>query len=336
MVNNLVANTSPQPWLSILIPVYNVEPYLQDCLNSVYSQHDTGIEVICVEDCSTDNSLIILQEFAQKNPLKIIQHSHNSGLSQSRNTLIEAATGEYLWFLDSDDAISAGSISKLKKIVAQHHPDIVFCDFFLWREKPNLRHKLRGEGHRKTLAAQPNVLHADADLLFKALYTYGRLHIWSKISKRALWQNGLRFPVGRLMEDMVVTPRLLLQAKTFYYVDETWIAYRQRKGSILATWNPAKFDDTSWANSGVLDLWLAKYPQLSADARFAFSNFCAKSFISVSRHLRKTKVDTRAVRRQHQQAFCENSHTSPQTLKYQYFKRGRFYAYYRFWKHLDP
>ncbi|MGV8837580.1 glycosyltransferase family 2 protein, partial [Cellvibrio sp.] len=119
------------PWLSVLIPVYNVKDYLDDCFQSVLSQCDENIEIIALDDRSTDGSFEYLQAVAAKasHPIKILQHAHNRGLSAARNSLVAAATGEYVWFLDSDDVIADGAIDQLRGIVNRHSPDLVMCDY---------------------------------------------------------------------------------------------------------------------------------------------------------------------------------------------------------------
>ena len=97
------ANT---PILSVLIPVYNVEPYLRDCLDSVVGQSMKELEIICVDDGSTDGSLQILKEYAQKDPrVKVIHKEQNEGLLLARKTAVNAASGAYFLFVDSDDYI---------------------------------------------------------------------------------------------------------------------------------------------------------------------------------------------------------------------------------------
>ena len=92
------------PKVSVIIPVYNTEKYLEKCLDSVCNQTLSDIEIICVDDCSTDNSLNILKEYAQKdNRIKLIEFKENKGAAAARNEGIKAATGEYIGFIDSDD-----------------------------------------------------------------------------------------------------------------------------------------------------------------------------------------------------------------------------------------
>lgn len=277
-----------KPWLSILIPVYNVEAYLHECLESVVLQILPGVEIITLDDCSTDGSHQLLQEFAEDSivPITILRHEQNRGLSAARNTLLDNARGDYVWFLDSDDALHPGALVALRKITRKYLPDLVLCDFRVWREQQRWKHLWRGENHTATFAGTKQKLFTDPLRLFEGIYKERNLHIWSKISKRSLWGTDLRFPEGRVMEDMVVTPRLALRVQTYFYQPSVWVAYRQREGSILSSSNQKKIEDMSIACAGVLDLWLQHHPQLSRRARFYFSYFCVKTHICVARDMR--------------------------------------------------
>lgn len=309
------------PWLSILIPVYNVQAYLPDCLDSILSQSDAGIEIILLDDCSTDNSWQLMQEIQQahQHPISLLRHDRHQGVSAARNSLIEQAQGDYIWFIDSDDALSKGAVSELKSIVTSHHPDLIMCDFYMWRKVIKLKHKLRGELHRKSFIGPENHLSTDLDALFYGLYTCGQLHIWSKISKRVLWQD-LRFPVGRLMEDVTLSPRLFMQVKNYFYATRVWVAYRQRPGSILSTPNPQLLLDTSKSTEGILRDWLIAHPHLSPPSRFVFAHFCAKLFIGIARNLRKT--GNKSLLKTHQDDFFANTQTTRGWLIKQYLQRG--------------
>ncbi|GGY77913.1 hypothetical protein GCM10011613_23130 [Cellvibrio zantedeschiae] len=320
-------------WLSILIPVYNVEDYLRECLASVLSQVDSRIEIILLDDCSTDNSLKVLTGFiAQVSiPIKIMQHNKNSGLSAARNSMLEAAQGTYLWFLDSDDLMEAGAIQQLKTIVDDHSPDLVMCDFRVLRERQRLKHKLRGEDHRVSFVGEPNTLLRDPVALFYGLYKKGELHAWSKISKRSLWGEDLRFPPGRYMEDMVTTPRLALRVSSYFYCPQVWVAYRQRQGSILATTSEKKIEDAALGCAGILDLWLQKHPQLSSKIRLAFSHYCARTHYVVMRDLRRLKPNLYAQQKEnYRQQLFNNIHWNKLELCWQYSKRGLFSRLLRF------
>ncbi len=325
----------PQYWLSLLIPIYNVETYLRECLESVLAQIDGGVEIIALDDCSTDNSLSLLQDIAQHSlhPINILRHTHNQGLSAARNSLLEIAKGDYIWFLDSDDLMEPGAMRQLKKITEEHKPDLIMCDFRVLRHQQTLKHRLRGENHRNSFVGPPNILLQNSAALFYGLYKKGELHAWSKISKRHLWGNDLRFPVNRYMEDMTTTPRLALRASTYFYCPQVWIAYRQRQGSILSTPSVKKIEDAACGNAGVLDLWLQKYPNLSNEIRLAFSHYCARTHYVVMRDLKRSKHLIRAYvqtkNNYRAQLFHNIGWTKPQ-LCWQYGKRGLISRLIRF------
>lgn len=318
-------------WLSILIPVYNVENWLEDCIHSVASQIVPGVEIITLEDCSTDNSLEVLQQLADKSttPIRILRHKKNRGLSAARNSLIEAATGDYLWFLDSDDALQPGAINQLQQVIKQHSPDLILCDFRVWRENQQPKHRWRGENQVSTFTGSINCLQSDPIKLFEGLYRAGNLHLWSKISRRSLW-NELRFPEGKVMEDMVVTPRLALRAKSYIYQPSVWVAYRQREGSILSSFSEKKIEDMSQACAGVLAEWTREYPNLSSSARFAFSYFCVKTHICISRNVRSLYKNPETALDIYRQRLFEHIGWNKANLYWEYIKRGWFIRLNRF------
>ncbi len=128
------------PKVSIIIPVYNVEKYLQRCLDSVVNQTLKDIEIICVNDGSTDNSAIILEEFSKKDERIKIVNQKNGGLSRARNTGLEHSNGDYIGFLDSDDWIDLDYYEKLHDAAERNNCDIAFADFIRKNEK---NHKVR-------------------------------------------------------------------------------------------------------------------------------------------------------------------------------------------------
>lgn len=319
-----------RPWLSILLPVYNVSAFLDECFASIFQQQLDGVEIIAINDCSTDDSLIKLQAIARaaSAPVTILQHAQNRGLSASRNTMLEASQGDYIWFLDSDDALHPNAVAELRSIVGQHAPDLILCDFNVWRTNSTLKHQLRGENHKKTFTGPAAQLLSDPEALFEGIYLARNLHIWSKISRRELWGEDLRFPEGKVMEDMVITPRLALRAKSYFYQPQVWVAYRQREGSILSTLNIKKIEDMSTACAGVLPLWLEKYPQLSSRARFAFCYLCIKTHIVITRDLRKLQKNPDLTI--YRQRLFSHMHISKPGLYWQYIKRGWILRLIRF------
>lgn len=273
------------PWLSICIPVYNVRQYLEACIESVLSQPLQGVEVLLLDDCSTDGSATVAEQFASQYSanLRLLRHPRNQGISAVRNSLLDAATGTYVWFLDSDDILMPGAIKGLAETVERHRPDLVLCDFYDMRDKVRLKHRLRREHHRRTFPGPANTLLHDRNALWDGLLRQGHMHVWSKIARRELWGTDLRFPVGRTFEDMAVAPFLALRARSYVYVDRIWIGYRKRPGSIVASQSEGKLDDMQAATASLPALTANLTPALSATGRFYASWMAAKNFIAAAR-----------------------------------------------------
>src|SRR5690554_5458375 len=118
-------STARSPLVSIVIPLYNVEQYVDECLESVRQQTYENLEIIVVEDCSTDNSLKALEPYLADERVRLIQHEQNGGLSAARNTGIEAATGEYLMFVDSDDVVERTLVEVCIRAARRLSADVV-------------------------------------------------------------------------------------------------------------------------------------------------------------------------------------------------------------------
>lgn len=275
----------PKPWLSILIPVYNVQDYLAECLASVRAQALQGVEVLLLDDASTDGSARLMEALAQQDghPVRLLHHSRNQGLSAARNSLLEASRGDYLWFLDSDDLLLPGAVAAVAALVReQAAPDLILVDFRVLRARERLKHRLRGESHRRTFDGRPRQRQQSRDELVAGVFRQGLLHSWSKISRRRLWAEDLRFPVGRYYEDMYTTPELLLRATSFAYLPEVCVAYRQREGSILASMNAQKVSHMMGSLLGLPERLRAAGVQ-SKDAELALAQYAARTFVTACR-----------------------------------------------------
>lgn len=281
------------PWLSILVPVYNVEPYLKECVDSILKQADAQLEVILLDDVSTDGSSRVISELELSWPgrLRVLRHETNRGLSAARNTMLDAAQGRYIWFVDSDDLVATGAIPALKRLIERDEPDLILCDFSVLRERPRLKHRLRGENHRRTFLGPSGQTMTDRSVLFRGVVEGVNLHAWSKIAKRDLWGKDLRFPVGHYFEDMVVVPRLTLRARSFHHVAQPWIQYRQRQGSILATMSMKKVQDMSRSLLGVRDEFAAADFRPTMAAQFALAYLAARNFIGSARFVARQHPD---------------------------------------------
>lgn len=235
MTTQVIQGSSHQkPWLSIMIPAHNVAPYVEECLRSILDQAGTDIQIIVCDDCSTDDTKAIVEAIAAANPgrLTMFQNPRNLGLSATRNAMIAHATGEYFWFIDSDDSIRPGAIAAIRQTVETYQPDIVSGDY---HKKRIRKFALHGLWQRH--------LRPNADIL-SAICEARKMYIWLKISHHGLWDDGLRFPEGRSFEDAATVPRLALRAKSMVHMRRSLVNYRVRPGSILSaiTRTPERFN----------------------------------------------------------------------------------------------
>jgi CDP-glycerol glycerophosphotransferase (TagB/SpsB family)/glycosyltransferase involved in cell wall biosynthesis len=227
------------PKLSLVVPVYKVQGYLPECLDSILGQDCTDFEIIAVDDCSPDGSGAILDEYAKRDDrIHVIHLTENVGLGRARNAGLEKATGDYVLFLDSDDTLSDGALSAIRdRIEATGDPEILIFDYArtYWdgRVRPNLRADLLKEEGPDTfsLAERPQLL----DLL---------QIVWNKAYRRDfVTRTGLTFPPG-YYEDAPWTFCSLISTERIAVLDRVCVYYRQRRegGNILKTVSRKHFD----------------------------------------------------------------------------------------------
>lgn len=208
--------------ISIIVPVYNVEQYLSKCIESLTKQTLKDIEIILVNDGSTDDSVRICKEYMSRdNRIKLI-NKINGGLSDARNEGIKIAKGKYIGFVDSDDWVDINMYNNLYDIARKSKADIVQCDFLMvYDEKFSLSDTLEG---KKVYIQEP------IEYLYKGEYVKN-IVVWNKIFKKELFDE-IEFPVGKVHEDEFTTYKLLMKAKLMVETDFKMYFYRQREGSI--------------------------------------------------------------------------------------------------------
>lgn len=210
---------------SIIIPVYNVEPLLRRCLDSVLSQNYKNIEVIIVNDGSTDNSLTICNEYKAKDSRIILINKENGGLSSARNAGIEKASGDILLFVDSDDWINSNLCSSIVPIFNHKEIDIVIFGFTIIQGK---RIKSINNPQSKYISKEEAM---EGLLIDKSIRNYA----WNKAYKTELFKN-VRYPEGKTFEDVATTFKLFDNASSFYTIDKCLYNYEIRSNSISTKW----------------------------------------------------------------------------------------------------
>ena len=209
------------PKVSVIVPIYNVEKYLEKCINSLLSQTLEDIQIILVNDGSKDNSGNIAKECEKNNKNRIIYvEKENGGLSDARNYGLKYATGDFIAFLDSDDYIEKNAYEEMYNKAIEENADYVECDF-IWEF--------------------PNKIRVDKQYPYKnkkEMLSFVRVVAWNKLIKRQLiTDNNLEFPKGLRYEDVEFTYKLIPFINKFAYVDKPFIHYVQREGSIANVQN---------------------------------------------------------------------------------------------------
>lgn len=230
--------------VSIIVPVYNVEKYLAQCLDSLINQTLKEIEIICINDGSKDNSTKILTAYAQKDVrIKIINQT-NQGLSAARNNGISVATGEYIGFVDSDDWVDIDFYEKLYSAGKKYDSDIVAGDFY--REGKFLKSE-KLKYRKEELFTKPAEKVAKA---FIPRYNY----VWNKIYRReALLNLNILFPVGMFYEDMFWLIKIIYNMQGFVTVPRTYYHYRKVEGSIVTQKSVKHQQDYFFAEKELFD-----------------------------------------------------------------------------------
>lgn len=283
-----LAGTEPRPWLSILVPVYNVAPFVEECLHSIGGQLDgrPDIEVILLDDLSTDESANLCENFIARcdADIRLLRHAENSGPSAARNSMLEVARGDYVWFVDADDKILPGSIEALQRIAASVAPDIIMCDYV--RE---------GREHYPTFDGPARCVGNCTETLVAGVFAKRRLHAWSRIWKRDLFGSSIRFPVGACFEDAATIPWLLLKAESHYYAAEPWVYYRSRPGSIMArlartrSFDVRRNDDLAGALTGFSGALADALPHAGPETLAAVACFQSREFVKIAKRLARRR-----------------------------------------------
>lgn len=234
--------------LSIIIPVYNVAPYLEKCLRSVLYAGPEGYEVIAVNDGSTDDSPEILERWQEAWPsLLTVITTENQGLGAARNTGLERARGEYLLFVDSDDALAPGAVEQMLACLDRDFDLCIFDSVSVAPDGRELQY-VRGCGRsgNLSLAEYPGLLLEIPNA-------------WNKIYRRRFFtENDIRFPPRVWFEDLRTVLKLYYYAESILYLPEAWYRYLIRPGSITNTSNTQRSLEIIPAVEDVLDFFRQK------------------------------------------------------------------------------
>ena len=252
------------PEISVIVPVYNRESYLDKCLQSVLSQEGVNVEIIIIESSSTDNSPAICDRYASEHSCIKVFHTENLGISAARNRGLSEVTGDYIVFLDSDDYISEGSLKFLLDTLKTSGADYVIGNAVREREDGTVANdKLIPQKYFNTLVDARTVL----DLTCDASYHFLFVVLWAKLYKKEMF-DGIHFPSVIFGEDECVLPYLLKDGVKAYITD--FVVYHQTLSNSslirVASFDSSRFyapltklmSGTALADRGVYDIAVKK------------------------------------------------------------------------------
>ena len=209
--------------ISIIIPVYKVEIYLEKCIQSVINQTYENLQIILVDDGSPDNCGKICDEYAQKDHRIEVIHKSNGGLSDARNKGLEIAKGEYIGFVDSDDYIEADMYEVLYNLLKQYNADVSICNFYTVSQgKISIKNADNGINEYNRIEILKEIL------LDKNIQSYA----WNKLYKKELFDE-IKYPVGKKYEDIGTTFYLLEKCNKVVVTGKSEYYYINRQDSIV-------------------------------------------------------------------------------------------------------
>ncbi len=239
-------NIDEEILISIVVPIYNVELYLRRCVNSLINQTYKKIEIILVDDGSTDRCGEICDEYAKTDNRVRVIHKTNGGLSEARNEGIEISTGDYIMFVDSDDWVVPQTCELLARCIEKYKVDVVSFGMQLVSDNRTL--EIRRVNTARFILSNEAVLSMVYRPKDEGLFNY----VCNKIFRRSLFES-IRFPIGMLFEDQDVTYKLFHKSKSVYAVDDILYNYYQRGDSIMSNYYlPRGLHDR-------ISIWLKRY-----------------------------------------------------------------------------
>lgn len=218
-----------EPLVSVIIPIYKVEKYLRQCVDSIIDQTYHKLEIILVDDGSPDNCGTICDGYVKKDERIQVIHQKNGGLSAARNAGLDIAKGDYIFFVDSDDWIANDTIQKMLAKYEETNADLVLCDICPFYEADYSGVKKQASPLKAEVLDQKELIER---LMQEAAWYY--CVAWNKLYPRTLLE-GIRFPVNFIHEDEAVAHRIFEKCQTIAVIAEPMYFYRQTNSGIMAS-----------------------------------------------------------------------------------------------------
>ena len=316
------------PLISIIIPVYQVEKYLDKCITSVVNQTYTNLEIILVDDGSPDRCPIICDEWKSRDPRIKVIHQKNGGLSHARNEGLKIATGEFISFVDSDDWIEPNMVEILLTAMQETDADITICRY--QKETNNVQESISSPSslERKAYTAEEalELLISSKNIISTA--------VWDKLFRRQVIGD-IHFAEGKIFEDSLWTAQVIGSAQIIISIDIPLYHYFFRSDGLSHNVNNLKcrFRDLTEMLERRIQYLHEKYPSLENLAIAKYQIFCCYNYTQISLNLRQYDTDG-SIRQNLYNSFCKWEMRKNFTIGR--YKLGIVCIVFRFWPLLLP
>ena len=251
------------PEISVILPIYKVEKYLNICVDSILEQTFTDFELIMVDDGSPDFCGTICEEYARIDPRVRVIHQKNMGLSEARNTGLDAAVGNYIAFIDSDDIINIYYLEELFHTLTENSADVSACNYFTFHDGERIDYKRKVSGKEFVVLGKTEAIESIYSDEKDSIYVTA----WGFLFKKHLFEN-LRFPPGKIGEDLSLIPRVIYRADRVAWIKNALYGYRQRKDSITyQKYSVRIFDNIEALDQGIVFFFFLNEKELSEVAQ---------------------------------------------------------------------
>ena len=218
--------------ISVIVPIYNVEKYLSECIDTLIKQSFDNLEIILIDDGSTDNCPTICDEYQKKDKRIKVIHKKNGGLSDARNSGLKIAKGEYIIFVDSDDFVNINFVEVLYNLCVQNNSEMAICKFARVQEITDVDWEFLDNSYEKEIMTGKEFTIS----VYEGKSENLGFVAWNKIYKKELFEkNKIEYPVNRYYEDTFTTFKLLYYSKKVVVTDVPLYYYRSREGSIITS-----------------------------------------------------------------------------------------------------